>query len=57
MPNCNLCAKELDKRISATAVLTCENGHTETVHQRCFDKAIEKAIRVRSTRSTAFEVG
>lgn len=75
--SCNLCAKEVSKKIHATACLVCEQDHTVTVsaapqdmyllicnktlpasqvHQRCFDKAIEKAIRVRSTRSTAFEV-
>ena len=55
LPKCNICQKDCDARISATALLLCEMGHTETVHQRCFEKAIDKAIRVRSTRSTSFE--
>ena len=53
---CTLCAKELDKRISAHACLTCDMSHVAWVHQRCFDKALDKAIRLRSTRSTSFEV-
>jgi hypothetical protein len=30
-------------------------SHAFTLPQRCFDRAIDKAIRVRSTRSTSFE--
>lgn len=30
-------------------------GHENRVHQKCFEKSIDKAIRVRSTRSASFE--
>jgi hypothetical protein len=55
--HCKLCSKELDRATSASACVVCEAEHTSWVHQRCFDRAIDKAIRVRSSKSTSFEVG
>mmetsp|Transcript_75911 Transcript_75911/g.216499 ORF Transcript_75911/g.216499 Transcript_75911/m.216499 type:complete len:95 (+) Transcript_75911:114-398(+) len=52
---CDLCDKPLDRQTEAVAFLTCEVGHANRVHQKCFEKSIDKAIRVRSTRSASFE--